>query len=120
MRGTCGSAACASIGGVCAAMAASTIGSGDGSSSTCASAAGGGAAGFTVFTRRGGGSAGAAGLTGSGAFFDGAGFLPFTAGASAKMLPPGSWTLRCFASRSTNCRATTSSIVLEALFTSMP
>jgi hypothetical protein len=29
-------------------------------------------------------------------------------------------TLRSRASRSTNCRATTSSIVLEALFTSMP
>jgi hypothetical protein len=34
-------------------------------------------AGFAVFTRRGGGSTGAAGFGGSGAFFAGAGFLPF-------------------------------------------
>mgnify|MGYP003693834779 CR=1 FL=1 len=42
---------------------------------------------FAVLTRRGGGSAGAAGFTGSGAFFAGAGFLPLAAGVSAKMLP---------------------------------
>ena len=59
-----------------------------------------GATGFAVFTRRGGGSAGAAGFCGSAAFLPGAGFLPLTAGVSAKMLPPGSWMLRCFASRS--------------------
>ena len=41
-------------------------------------------------------------------------------GVSAKMSPVGSVMFRCFASRSTNCRATTSSIVLEALFTSIP
>jgi hypothetical protein len=71
-------------------------------------------------TKRGGGRAGAAGFTGSGAFFAGAGFLPLAAGVSAKMFPLGSWMFRCFESRSTNCRATTSSIVLEALLTSMP
>jgi len=36
------------------------------------------------------------------------------------MSPPGSEMLRCRATRSTNERATTSSIVLEALFSSMP
>jgi hypothetical protein len=60
------------------------------------------------------------GFGGSGAFFAGAGFLPFWTGASAKMSPVGSVMRRCFASRSTNWRATTSSIVLDALFTSMP
>ena len=73
-----------------------------------------------VFTSRGGGSAGAAGLTGSAVFFDGAPFLPFTTGVSANMSPPGSEMLRCFARRSTNWRPTTSSMVLDALFTSMP
>ena len=77
--------------------------------------------GLAVFTRRGGGSAGAAGLTGSGAFLACAPFLPpLGAGVSAKMSPVGSAMLRWRASRSTNWRATTSSIVLEALFTSMP
>jgi hypothetical protein len=60
-------------------------------------------------------------LGGSGAFFAGAAlFRPLAAGTSAKMSPLGSWMLRCFAKRSTNWRATTSSMVLEALFTSMP
>jgi len=36
------------------------------------------------------------------------------------MSPPGSAIFRCRASRSTNWRATTSSIVLDALLTSMP
>ena len=45
---------------------------------------------------------------------------PSATGVSAKMSPVGSWMLRCFARRSTNWRATTSSIVLDALFTSMP
>jgi hypothetical protein len=75
---------------------------------------------LTVFTRRGGGSTGAAGFGGSAAFLAGAGFLPLTAGVSANMSPPGSAMLRCRARRSTNCRPTTSSIVLDALFTSMP
>jgi hypothetical protein len=41
-------------------------------------------------------------------------------GVSAKISPVGSEMPRCFESRSTNWRATTSSIVLEALLTSMP
>ena len=45
---------------------------------------------------------------------------PLATGVSAKMSPLGSVMLRCFARRSTNWRATTSSIVLDALFTSMP
>ena len=75
-----------------------------------------------VPTVRGGGSAGATGLGGSGAFLAAPPFLipPFGAGVSAKMSPVGSEMLRCRASRSTNCRATTSSIVLDALLTSMP
>ena len=86
-----------------------------------------GATGFTVFTSRGGGSIGAAGFAGSG-FFAAAGFFapPFAGGwcacaaVSAKMSPEGKVMPRCFASRSVNCRATTSSIVLDALFTSIP
>ena len=42
------------------------------------------------------------------------------AGVSANDAFDGTLMLRCRASRSTNCRATTSSIVLDALFTSMP
>ena len=79
------------------------------------------AAGFAVLTRRGGGNGGAVGFAGSGAFFTNAGFLPFgAAGVSAKMSPVGNVILRWRARRSTNWRATTSSIVLDALFTSMP
>jgi hypothetical protein len=93
------------------------------------SASGGGAAGvsaagaagmatFAVLTRRGGGREGAA-FTGSGALP--AGFRPFTgAGVSANDAFEGTVMLRWRARRSTNCRATTSSIVLDALFTSMP
>ena len=88
-------------------------------SSCCAST---GAAGFAVFTRRGGASVGAAGFAGSGFLAAGVGFLApgLTAGPSANMSPPGSVMLRSRARRSTNCRATTSSIVLDALFSSMP
>jgi hypothetical protein len=109
-----------------AAGAASTVGSGDGggggsTATGCSATGAGGAGGLTVLTSRGGGSAGAAGLGGSGAFFDAAGFFPpLGAGVSANMSPPGSEMLRCLARRSTNWRATTSSIVLEALFTSIP
>ena len=39
---------------------------------------------------------------------------------SANMSPPGREMFRCRASRSTNERATTSSMVLEALFSSIP
>ena len=93
---------------------------GGGSSATGEGAVG--MAGFTVLTRRGGGSTGATGFGGSGAFLADAGFLapPFCTGVSAKMSPVGRTMLRCLASRSTNWRATTSSIVLDALFTSMP
>jgi hypothetical protein len=46
---------------------------------------------------------------------------PFAgAGVSANMSPLGSDIPRCRAIRSTNDRATTSSIVLDALFSSMP
>jgi hypothetical protein len=109
-----GSGAAGAIG---AAAIGTTAGSG---ASTTEVAAAGGAAGFTVFTRRGGGSAGAVGFGGSGAFLLGAAFPAFGAGVSAKISPGGSEMFRCRASRSTNCRATTSSIVLDALLTSIP
>jgi hypothetical protein len=94
-------------------------GAGGGSSATGAGAA---AAGLAVFTSRGGASAGAAGLAGSCFFSVGAGFLApaFTGGPSANMSPPGSVMPRSFARRWTNWCATTSSIVLEALFSSIP
>jgi hypothetical protein len=64
---------------------------------------------------------GATALGGSGAFLPAGPFLaPFGAGVSEKMSPVGSAMLRWRARRSTNCRATTSSMVLDALFTSMP
>jgi hypothetical protein len=49
-------------------------------------------------------------------------FAPAFTGAafSANMSPPGSEMPRCRATRSTNDRATTSSMVLDALFSSMP
>jgi hypothetical protein len=60
-------------------------------------------------------------LTGSATFFAGVLlFLPLATGVSANMCAVGSVMLRCFARRSVNWRATTSSIVLEALLTSMP
>ena len=78
-----------------------------------------------VFTSLGGGRDGVAGLGGSG-FLTGSAFRPPSAffglwtGASANRSPLGSFTPRCRAIRSTNCLATTSSIVLDALFTSIP
>ena len=78
-------------------------------------------AGLAVLTRRGGGSDGRSRLRRLGRLLRrGVGFLPFCTGVSAKMSPVGNVMFRCFARRSTNCRATTSSIVLDALFTSMP
>ena len=79
-------------------------------------------AGLTVLTRRGGPKTGAVGFGGSAFFGAGAFFAPPLAGTgcSANMSPPGREMLRCRASRSTNERATTSSIVLEALFSSIP
>jgi hypothetical protein len=101
-----------------------TGGGGTGGGTSTASGAAGGATttsagGFADFTRRGGGSDGAAGLAGSGALP--AGFFPFTAaGTSANDAFEGTLSPRCRAMRDTNSRATTSSIVLDALFTSMP
>jgi hypothetical protein len=71
--------------------------------------------------RRGAGIAGGAGFGGSGArpaVF----FKPPRAGAgeSANDAFDGTLMPRCRARRPTNSRATTSSIVLDALFTSMP
>jgi hypothetical protein len=65
---------------------------------------------------------GAAGLAGSGFFAVAADFFapPFAGGPSANMSPPGSEMPRSRARRSTNCLATTSSMVLDALFSSMP
>jgi hypothetical protein len=73
---------------------------------------------LALLIRRGGGSDGAAGRAGSAGL---PGFRPFeAAGVSANDAFDGTLMLRCRARRSTNCRATTSSIVLDALFTSMP
>jgi hypothetical protein len=97
------------------------IGAGGGSSATGGGGASDTGTGLMVLTRRGGPRTGAAGFCGSGAFLAAAGFLPLAGAAdSANMSPPGREMLRCFASRSTNERATTSSIVLDALFSSMP
>ena len=103
------------------------LGGGDMSSTNCsssgaASANGAEGAGLTVLTRRGGASVGAAGLTGSAFLPANPGFFApgLATGPSANMSPPGSVMPRSRARRSTNWRATTSSIVLEALFSSMP
>ena len=99
----------------------STSGGGGGAAAGAAVSAG--TCGLSVLTRRGGPRTGAAGLAGSAFFGAGAFFAVVLAGmtpCSANMSPPGSEMLRCRASRSTNERATTSSIVLEALFSSIP
>jgi hypothetical protein len=83
---------------------------------------GGGAAGLAVFTSRGAGITGAAGFGGSGARPAGF-FAPparAAAGVSANDALEGTLIPRCRARRETNSLATTSSIVLDALFTSMP
>jgi hypothetical protein len=99
-------------GGTCTVSASAGGAAATGEAST------GGAAGLALLTRRGGGSAGAV-FTGSGVLP--AGLRPLTgAGVSANDAFDGTLMLRCRASRSTNCRATTSSIVLDALFTSIP
>jgi hypothetical protein len=87
-------------------------------SSSLAVASDGGATGFAVLTSRGGGSFGLAGATGSAAFLPPR--FPRPLPVSTKALPLGSAMSRFRATRSTNCRATTSSMVLDALFTSMP
>ena len=83
----------------------------------------GGATGLAVFTSRGAGIMGAAGLAGSGALPP-PGFLkpPRCAGpaVSANDALDGTFRLRWRACLLTNSRATTSSIVLDALLTSMP
>jgi hypothetical protein len=73
---------------------------------------------LVVLISRGGGNAGAAGFGGSAALVPG--FFAFAAGVSAKIAPEGTAIPRCRAIRSTNWRATTSSMVPDALFTSMP
>jgi len=93
---------------------------GGGSNSTFSSIATGGAAGLAVLTSRGGANVGVGGLGGSDFFSPAAGFLPFDGGPSANMPPLGSVIPRSRASRSTNWRATTSSRVLDALFSSIP
>lgn len=98
----------------------SAIGVSMGGSSAAGTSATITAGGRTVLTSRGGPSVGAVGLGGSTFLATGPDFLPRTTGVSANMSPPGSVMFRWRASRSTNCRATTSSIVLEALFSSMP
>jgi hypothetical protein len=108
--------------GVAATGGAGTSSNGAGGS-TCAStgtSAGGGSTGrgLMVLISRGGGSDGA-GFGGS-TFLAGPAFFPLTTGVSAKMSPEGREIFRWRASRSTNWRATTSSIVLDALLTSMP
>jgi len=108
----------AGAGGSSNSCSTATAGAGSGASTGTAA---GGACGLIVLTSRGGPSTGAVGFGGS-AFFASAAFLPpfGGAGASANMSPPGSAMLRCRATRSTNERATTSSIVLDALFSSIP
>jgi hypothetical protein len=69
-------------------------------------------------TSRGGGSFGFAGMTGAAVFFPPR--FPRPLLVSANILPLGSAMSRFRARRSTNCRATTSSMVLDALLTSMP
>lgn len=100
----------------CSATAAAGSAAGDG-----AGVSTGGAAGFAVLTRRGAGMAGAAGFAGSGAlppFLN----VPREAGADVSVRAELEGTLRprCRACFETNSRATTSSIVLDALLTSMP
>jgi hypothetical protein len=80
----------------------------------------GGCGGRTIFTRRGGGSGAAVGFGGSGPRAA-PGLRVFTAGESENITEGGGTEMpRWRASRSTNWRATTSSMVLDALLTSMP
>ena len=98
---------------------ASATGAGGAAAAGCSA---GGCSGLIVLTRRGGPSTGAVCFGGSGFFGAAAFFAPGFGGAavSANMSPLGSEMPRCRAMRSTNDRATTSSIVLDALFSSMP
>ncbi len=119
---TTGSGCCATGCGGSASAGGGATGAGTSTGSAAAggatTASGGGAAGFADFTRRGGGSEGAAGFGGSALP---AGFLPLAAaGVSANEALEGTVKLRWRARRETNSRATTSSIVLDALLTSIP
>ena len=121
------------MGGASAAGAAAIGVSNDGASGGASTGGGaasstlGASAGLAFLIRRGGPSVGAAGLGGSGAgaaapFLPGAA-LPFAAvltACSEKMSPFGRVMPRCLERRSTNWRATISSSVLDALFSSMP
>ena len=106
-----------------AGASATGIGSAGAAAGGTSTGGAGGGTGFTVFTSRGGGRAGAAGRAGSGGFA-----APFFAGRAGAWCAAslnisearGSVIFRSRASFCTNSRATTSSIVLDALFTSMP
>jgi hypothetical protein len=121
--GAAGSAATegAATGGSSTCCSATTTGRGSSASTGGGAGVGGGACGLIVLTRRGGPKTGAVGFGGS-AFLTAVAFFPPFAGAgtSANMSPLGSAMLRCRATRSTKERATTSSMVLDALFNSMP
>ena len=121
-----GSGTTGTSGGSAGAGAGAAAWAGGGGAAGGASSTGAGAAdcaGLMVLTSRGGPRTGAVGLGGS-AFFGAAVFFappPLAgAGVSANMSPLGSEMPRCRAMRSTNDRATTSSMVLDALFNSMP
>ena len=80
-----------------------------------------GAGGLMVLTSRGRRQRGAVGFGGSAGRGGPDGRLPLSTGASLNSCAGGGKVMfRCRAWRSTNWRATTSSIVLEALLTSMP
>lgn len=120
-----GSGEASAIGGAGTGSGSAATGSGGaetaaGSGSRAAAgAATASAGGFADLTRRGGGSAGAAGLGGSAPFPPG--FFPLAAaGVSANDAFDGTLSPRVRAIRATNSRATTSSMVLEALLTSIP
>ncbi len=107
--------------GAGAAMGSGVTGAAMGSADSGAGVGSAGAGGLAVLISRGAGIAGTAGFGGS----DGRPcpfFAPPRAGAgeSANDAFDGTLMPRCRARRPTNSRATTSSIVLDALFTSMP
>lgn len=119
--GSSGSGGAAGTGSVTVAAASrdGSAGGASGSPEGGASVSGGGG-GLMALTSRGGPSVGAAGLAGSGPLA--ATFLPLVrlAGVSANIAPLGSVTSSWRDTRSANWRATTSSIVLDALLTSIP
>jgi len=106
-------------GGGGGAAATGSAGASTGAGSTTSAASSGSASGTTLgaLTSRGGPNLGR--IAGSEAL---ALFLPFPDDAAfcANRGPVGRLTSRSRANRSANCRATISSMVLEALFTSMP